>query len=144
MSQRRSWQSLELRFHEPKVSFVIEPAGSLLDYLIFSFTMGSHEHVKSYTHLAVVSRDLAGARNHCERGVVKSHPPPQALYICAGRGRGELWPSLRQYVRQALEFMNGGPHWLPETPFTTSATVMKKGIDATGVLISPEDTAWYL
>jgi hypothetical protein len=26
-------QGLELRFHESKVAFVIEPAGSLLDYL---------------------------------------------------------------------------------------------------------------
>jgi hypothetical protein len=32
-----------LRFHDPKVSLLIEPAGSLLDYLdtVHSFTIGS-------------------------------------------------------------------------------------------------------
>jgi hypothetical protein len=54
-------QGLGLRFHEPNVAFVIEPAGSLLDYLVPGFCLASY------------------------LGAMKSHP--QALYIFANMVR---------------------------------------------------------
>jgi hypothetical protein len=64
-----------MRFHEPKVSFVIEPTELLLDYLN---TENMLHHGRSYLEL------------------VKSQPGPQALYICAVHGT-----FLRQSVHHA-------------------------------------------